>query len=132
MVDRNGQSGRLRVLLVEDNRDDEFLATWVLKRAGLEQIAVASDGSEALEMLSGEEPVPDLLILDLRLPRIDGREVLRRVRADGRTVNLPVLILTSSEDRGDKEFCQRHGCVEFASKPLTARVIKQVLGLIEK
>lgn len=132
MADTSGWGESVRVMLVEDNSDDEFLATWVLKQTGINQIAVARDGSEALDMLSGNGPVPDLLILDLRLPKIDGREVLRRLREDARTANLSALILTSSDDSGDKEFCQRHGILDYVSKPLTADVVKRVLGLIEK
>ena len=132
MADTGGQSEALRVLLAEDNADDEFLAIWALKQAGIEQIAVVRDGSEALDRLTGTEPFPDLLILDLRLPKIDGREVLRRVREDSRSRNLPILILSSSEDIGDKEACRRHGIIDFVSKPLTADVVKQVLRLVEK
>jgi two-component system response regulator len=130
MADRDGSGETLRVLLVEDNSDDEFLAIWALKQAGLEQIAVARDGSEALDMLAGETPLPELIILDLRLPKIDGKEVLRRIRADARFIKIPVLILSSSEDIGDKEFCRRYGCIDFVSKPLTAGMVKCFLGLI--
>jgi len=132
MADKRGQGEPLRVLLVEDNADDEFLAIWALKQAGIEQIAVARDGREALDRLSGTEPFPGLLILDLSLPKIDGREVLRRIREDARSMNLPILILTSSEDLGDKEVCRRHGIIDYVPKPLTAGVVKRVLSLVEK
>ncbi len=132
MADKSVQAESLRVLLVEDNGDDEFLAIWALKQAGIEQIAVARDGREALERLSGAEPFPGLLVLDLSLPKIDGREVLRRVREDVRTMNLPILILTSSEDRGDKDVCRRHGIIDYVSKPLTAGVVKRLLSMIKK
>jgi CheY-like chemotaxis protein len=131
MADKSVQTESLRVLLVEDNGDDEFLAIWALKQAGIEQIAVARDGREALERLYGAEPFPGLLVLDLSLPKIDGREVLRRVREDVRTMNLPILILTSSEDRGDKDVCRRHGIIDYVSKPLTAGVVKRLLSMIE-
>jgi CheY-like chemotaxis protein len=130
MADRGGPGEALRVLLVEDNGDDEFLAIWALKRTGIEQTAVARDGSEALDMLSGGASLPELIILDLRLPKIDGREVLRRIKADARTIHIPVLVLTSSEDIGDKEFCSQQGIIGFVSKPLTAGVLKRFLGLI--
>ena len=132
MADKSVQAESLRVLLVEDNGDDEFLAIWALKQAGIEQIAVARDGREALERLSGAEPFPGLLVLDLSLPKIDGREVLRRVREDVRTMNLPILILTSSEDRGDKDVCRRHGIIDYVSKPLTAGVVKRLLSILKK
>ena len=130
MADRGALGEALRVLLVEDNSDDEFLVIWALKQAGIEQTAVARDGSEALDMLSGGASLPKLIILDLRLPKIDGREVLRRIKADARTMHIPVLVLTSSEDIGDKEFCSQQGIIDFVSKPLTAGVLKGFLGLI--
>jgi len=130
MADKSVQAGTLRVLLVEDNSDDEFLAVWVLKQAGIEQITVARDGREALDRLSAE-PFPGLLILDLSLPKIDGREVLRRVREDARIMNLPILILSSSEDSGDKDVCRRHGIIDYVSKPLTAGTLKRVLSMVK-
>lgn len=124
--------GTLRVLLVEDNADDEFLSRWVLNKAGIEHIAVASDGREALEMLYGADgaagTLPDLMILDLQLPKLDGREVLRRVREDAVTEHLPVLVLTSSEDVGDKELCRQLGIVDFVSKPLKVDVLREIIG----
>lgn len=130
MAESSGQKAPVRVLLAEDNADDEFLAIWALKHAGIVEIAVARDGSEVLDRLSGPEPFPDLLVLDLCLPKIDGREVLRRVREDSRTRKLPILILTSSEDCGDKEVCQRFGVIDFVSKPLTADMVKELLNRI--
>jgi len=130
MADKSVQAGTLRVLLVEDNSDDEFLAVWALKQAGIEQITVARDGREALDRLSAE-PF-GLLILDLSLPKIDGREVLRRVREDARIMNLPILILSSSDDSGDKDVCRRHGIIDYVFKPLTAGVLKRVLSMVKK
>jgi CheY-like chemotaxis protein len=127
----SGEAKRnVRVLLIEDNADDEFLAVWALKQAGVEEIMVFRDGKEALDGLLGAGFFPDLILLDLNLPKIDGREVLRRVRENPGTRSLPVLILTSSEDIGDKEVCRRHGIVDFISKPLTVADVKRVLGPI--
>ena len=132
MAEISGRKAPVRVLLAEDNADDEFLAIWALKHAGIEQIAVVRDGSEVFARLSGPEPFPDLLVLDLCLPKIDGREVLRRVREDSRTRRLPIIILTSSEDGGDKEVCRRLGVIDFVSKPLTADMVKELLSRIGK
>lgn len=119
------------VLLVEDNHDDEFLAVWALQRVGIERITVARDGREALDLLVGEGaslPVlPDLVILDLRLPKIDGLEVLRRIRSAVTTASLPVLVLSSSEDSGDQESCRRLGSVDFFAKPLKVAALRGVL-----
>jgi two-component system, response regulator len=94
------------VLLVEDNRDDEELTIRGFKRADLANpVDVARDGQEALDYLFGSESQPAkrppmLVLLDLKLPRVGGLEVLERIRGDERTQRVPVVILTSSgEDR---------------------------------
>src|SRR5438876_10262695 len=98
------------ILLVEDNADDEALTLRALKRNNIKNdVVVAHDGVEALDYLlgaggpAGRPPhaMPQLVLLDLKLPRLDGLEVLRRLRADPRTRLLPVVLLTSStEERG--------------------------------
>lgn len=98
------------ILLVEDNPDDEALALRALKKCHLvDEVAVAHDGVEALDYLfctgphAGRDPgqMPSLVLLDLKLPKIDGLEVLRRLRADDRTRNLTVVALTSSNEEQD-------------------------------
>src|SRR5579875_3289233 len=91
------------VLLVEDNPDHELLALHALRKANLANaIHVARDGEEAVRMLHGtpEEgglPVPQVILLDLKLPKIDGLEVLERIRSNPRTRRVPVVVLTSSD-----------------------------------
>jgi len=94
------------ILLVEDNLDDADLTLRAFRRAGAEHpIHVASDGAEALEWLFDRIQtagvLPAVVLLDLRMPRIDGFEVLRRIRSDERTRLLPVIILTSSTEEAD-------------------------------
>jgi two-component system response regulator len=98
------------ILLVEDNPDDEALALRALKKNHiLNEVVVARDGAAALEYLFGTgappardaDDVPQLVLLDLKLPKIDGLEVLRRIRADARTKFVPVVILTSSKEEQD-------------------------------
>ena len=117
----------VRIVLVEDNRDDEELALWSLKKAGVQEVTVARDGVEALRLLLGEgerPPLrPELVLLDLRLPKIDGIEVLQQLRNDERTRTLPVIILTSSEDPHDKKLCTELGALAFLSKPLEANFL---------
>lgn len=115
----------MKVMLVEDNRDDRELAIWVLNKIGLQNITVANDGQEAINMLHGDFNAgvgptcrPDIVLLDLRLPRIDGLEVLRRIRSDERTRDIKVFALTSSEDPHDKKTCKELGVIAFLSKPL--------------
>ncbi|MBF0500631.1 MAG: response regulator [Candidatus Riflebacteria bacterium] len=112
------------ILLVEDNRDDEFLTLWMLKKAGFTNITIARDGSEALTLLHGnkllgirEVCAPDIIILDLQLPKISGLEVLREIRSDERTKDIDVFILTSSNDPKDRNECCDLGVTAFFSKP---------------
>src|SRR5580658_6130301 len=95
------------ILLVEDNPDDEALTVRALKKNNvLNEVVVARDGVEALDFLFGEGThagrnmgvVPQLILLDLKLPKLDGLAVLRRLRADPRTKLLPVVLLTSSTE----------------------------------
>lgn len=115
----------LNVLLVEDNSDDEELALWSLRKAGFSRVTVAHDGLEALTLLFGSSPsagqetsLPDILLLDLRLPKIDGLEVLKQLRSNERTKTLKVFALSSSEDPQDKKICTDLGVIAFFSKPL--------------
>src|SRR5690242_8406011 len=99
-----------KILLVEDNASDEKLTLLAFKSCGIaNEIIVARDGAAALDHLWGAETdssaepagLPAIVLLDLKLPKIDGLEVLRRIRADARTKLLPVIILTSSKEDED-------------------------------
>lgn len=117
------------VLLVEDNIDDNFLTKRILRKAGIGLIRVASDGQEALNiLLAPGEPLPEMLILDLRLPKIDGLKVFAELRRQKRTMSLPVLILTSSDDPNDRETCIKLGAIAFLTKPLELKDFQQVLS----
>jgi len=115
------------ILLVEDNPDDEALTLRALRRANVgNDIVVARDGVEALDYLFGTGPhvgrdtrqLPQVMLLDLKLPRIDGLEVLRRVRADERTCILPVVILTSSNEERDRIDGYTLGANSYVRKPV--------------
>ncbi len=110
------------ILLVEDNPDDEALTLRALKRNNiLNEVVVAHDGAEALELLlpeHGEGRLPEVVLLDLKLPKIDGLEVLRRIRADERTRRLPVVILTSSNEERDIITGYDLGANSYIRKPV--------------
>ena len=118
---------RISILLVEDNPDDVDLTRRAFQRAGLTQpIDVVEDGVEALDYLFAREayahraqaPLPGLVLLDLKLPRLDGHEVLRQIRANARTRFLPVVILTSSDEEKDMVESYSHGCNSYVRKPV--------------
>jgi CheY-like chemotaxis protein len=114
------------ILLVEDNSDDEFLAMHALRKAGVAAISVARDGEEALAVLWAVDwPLPELLLLDLRLPKIDGLELMAKLHSNDRTRSLPIIVLSSSEDPRDHEACRQFGIHTFISKPLDIIEFKQ-------
>lgn len=115
------------ILLVEDNPDDELLLLRALKQNRIgNRVIVARDGVEALEFLfstgkfEGEnaEPMPQLILLDLKLPKLDGHEVLRQLRADERTRYIPVVVLTSSQEEQDIIKSYDNGANGFVQKPI--------------
>jgi two-component system, response regulator len=108
------------ILLVEDNPDDVELTLRAFKKSNIaNEIVIARDGEEALEKLFGEKSIfPTLVLLDLKLPKIDGLEVLRRIRADERTRLYPVVILTSSKEENDLIQGYEHGANSYIRKPV--------------
>ena len=111
------------ILLVEDNPNDELLTLRGLNQSKIANtIVVARDGQEALDYLFGtggrERVVPALVLLDINLPRINGLEVLRRIRSDERTKTLPVVVLTSSKHDQDLMESYHLGCNSYVCKPL--------------
>jgi two-component system response regulator len=115
------------ILLVEDNPDDEELTVRALKKNNVSNsLVVARDGVEALDYLFGTGPytgrdtatLPGLVLLDLKLPKIDGLEVLRRIRADERTRRMPVTVLTSSKEEQDVIKSYNLGANSYIRKPV--------------
>ena len=115
------------ILLVEDNADDELLTLRALKKNNIQnQVVVARDGREALDYLFGSGPHPDsplaslpeVVLLDLKLPKLDGLEVLRQLRAHQRTKLLPVVILTSSNEEQDRINGYGLGANSYVRKPI--------------
>ena len=111
----------VEVLLVEDNASDEELTLHVLKKYNLaNRIEVVRDGAEALEFLfgNGAQPVPKLILLDLKLPKLNGREVLTQIKGEARTKLIPVVVLTSSREDSDLAACYQLGVNSYIVKPV--------------
>ncbi|WP_341678994.1 response regulator [Niveibacterium sp. SC-1] len=115
------------ILLVEDNPDDEALTLRAFAKNRIANpVVVARDGVEAIEYLFGTgrhasrdlTQMPAVILLDLKLPRIDGLEVLRRIRADLRTALLPVVVLTTSREQQDIQDAYRLGANSYIRKPV--------------
>ena len=115
------------ILLVEDNPDDELLTRRALKKNNIgNEVVVARDGAEALDYLFGAGAyegrdlgvMPQVILLDLKLPKVDGLEVLKRLRGDERTSLLPVVILTSSKEQQDLVDGYGYGANSYIRKPV--------------
>ena len=111
------------ILLVEDNPDDVLFTVRAFEKNRISnEIVVAVDGEQALDMLlpgDAQSPLqPALILLDVKLPKVDGLEVLRRIRADQRTASLPVVVLTTSSEERDIVESYRLGANSFVRKPV--------------
>jgi two-component system response regulator len=123
------------ILLVEDNPKDEALTLRALKKNNiLNQVVVARDGVEALDYLFASDagdnlhPLPQLVLLDLKLPKVDGLEVLRRIRSDERTRILPVVVLTTSTEDRDRLEGYRLGANSYVRKPVDFVQFAEAVG----
>jgi len=122
------------ILMVEDNPDHEALAVRAMRRNKIEAPAfVARTGPEALSYLAApDRALPRLVLLDLKLPGMDGVEVLRHIRANERTQSIPVVVLTSSDEERDLREAYEHGANSYVLKPMEyerfVEVIRQLAG----
>jgi len=130
---------KLRILLVEDRTEDILIAERALTKANMREkseLFVVRDGQEALDFLYRQgkfqdEPRPDLILLDLRLPKVSGLEVLERIKKDGQLRRIPVIVLTISEREEDMVKAYDSGASGYITKPPSsaefAKVIETVL-----
>jgi two-component system response regulator len=120
------------IVLVEDNEDDIELTQYALKKAGLvSDLVLARSGEEAIQLMHGGErdgmDLPALMLLDLKLPGIDGIEVLKRMRSNAVTRRMPVVILTTSDDEGDVLESYDLGVNSYIHKPMDYRQFSAVV-----
>lgn len=114
----------MKILLVEDNEMNRDMLSRRLKRRGFE-LVFAADGQEAVDMARSE--APSLILMDMGLPVIDGWEATRRIKADPRTRDIPVIALTAHAMAADRDQCLAAGCDDFDTKPVD---IERLLGKI--
>lgn len=128
---------RKKILLVEDNRDDEELTLLALRKSKImNEVVVARDGEQAMEMLFGHEEflphetefLPAVVLLDLKLPKVTGTEVLRRIRNNPRTRRLPVVVLTSSKEERDLSEVYDLGANSYIYKPVDFEKFTEAIG----
>jgi len=127
------------ILLVEDNPDDAELTQRAFKRSRLSnRVITKRDGQEALDYLfgadnrNGSNPLPDLILLDLNMPRINGLEVLQRVRAEERTRALPVVVLTTSDEQRDIINSYQLGANSYIRKPVDTHEFFETIQSLEQ
>lgn len=104
-----------KILIVDDNQDSRELAVKILKKVGYQMIE-AADGEDALEKANTENP--DLILMDISIPKIDGYEVTRRLKSQTSFKNTPIIALTAHAMKGDKEKAIEAGCEGYISKPI--------------
>jgi CheY-like chemotaxis protein len=114
----------MRILYVEDNDDNIYMLKNRLMRAGF-TVIIATDGAQGVAMAASEQP--DLILMDLTLPNIDGEEATRRIKADPATRSIPVIALTANAMPEDREKALAAGCDDFDTKPVE---LPRLLGKI--
>jgi two-component system cell cycle response regulator DivK len=114
-----------KILLVEDNPVNRRLAVFLLRSQGYD-VREASTGLEALEMLEKERP--DLIVMDIQLPGMDGLEVTRKIKAQPDTADIPVIAVTSYAMKGDREKALAAGCVGYVTKPIDKNIFIQEIA----
>ena len=120
----------MRILYVEDNEDNVYVVKKRFARAGF-TVLVATDGEQGVNMAAAERP--DLILMDLRLPVLDGWEATKRIKAKPETRHIPIIALTAHAMTGDREKALAAGCDDFDTKPVELpRLLEKVKALLPK
>ena len=115
----------MKILYVEDNEDNIYMLERRLKRAGF-QVLIARDGAQGVQMTLSEQP--DLVLMDMGLPVLDGAQATTRIKATQETTHIPVIALTANAMAGDREKAMAAGCDDFDTKPVD---FSRLLGKIQ-
>ncbi|MCK5228677.1 MAG: response regulator [Desulfobulbaceae bacterium] len=123
------QSPSKKILIVEDNQDNRELLIKILKVKGF-RIIEAVDGEDALQKVSVERP--DLILMDISIPKIDGYEVTRRLKNQPDFQDIPIIALTAHAMKGDREKASKAGCDGYITKPINIRELpNQIIGFLK-
>jgi len=114
------------ILVVEDHPQNRYLMTYLLESRGYE-VDVARDGTEGLDAL--EKCAPDLILMDMQLPKVDGYEATRRIKADERFKQIPVVAVTAHSMRRDRDKAMAAGCDVYVTKPING---EELLALVDR
>ncbi len=118
------------ILLVEDNEMNRDMLSRRLERKGY-QVIMAVDGAEGVA--KAESEIPDIILMDMSLPILDGWEATRRLKSNTRTKNIPIIAQTAHAMAGDREKCLEAGCDDYATKPVELRVLlEKIENLLQK
>jgi len=129
---------KLKVLLVEDNPDDVTIVKRAMRKSDLKcDLYVASDGEEALDMLARkgdfeDTPRPDLILLDINLPKINGLEVLAKIKQDDQLKRIPVIVLTISEREEDMARAYDSGAASYMTKPVDSKDFERLIQTVQE
>ena len=121
----------IKILLIEDDPDDvELLQDSLNDENVVYEMNVINDGELVLDYLHKNTTVPDIIVLDLNLPRVHGKEILKKIKITPPYENIPLLILTTSSAKEDIEFSYKHGANKFLNKPTTIESFKSTVEII--
>lgn len=120
------EDNRLTVVYVEDNLDNLRMVEWVLESTGLYRVLGATDGVAGLDLIRREHPA--LVLLDLDLPLVDGFELARRIRQDAELKQIPMVAVSASVMRKERQRCLEVGCMAFVEKPFDVLAFTELVG----
>jgi CheY-like chemotaxis protein len=120
-----------KILVVEDDPDIQKVIRMSLKFNGVKEVVTASDGEECLAAVNRERP--DLVLLDVTLPKLDGYETCRRLKANPETRSIPVIFLTAKAQKSEEDIGMEAGAVGYLTKPFDPmKLLEQILGILER
>ncbi|WP_338874772.1 response regulator [Spirosoma sp. SC4-14] len=126
-------SGPLKILLIEDDPDDIDLFEYAFRvNELLCDVVILEEGDQVLPYLTKSNKRPDVVVLDLNLPKVHGRDILKQIKSDEELQAIPVVILTTSSEQEDKEYCKKAGAADFLTKPTDLEGFKTMVSTIAR